>query len=75
MTGSEKIAFQSDMNLKSSDQGNKDDYDVKAYFLSVELDNISVNIKGSGEMLCEVVSGSISEFDADLASNIQVDSV
>jgi len=55
--------------------GNKDNYDVKAYFLSVEMDNVSVNIKGSGEMLCEVVSDSIAEFEADLATNLQVDSV
>ena len=51
------------------------DYDVKWYFLDLEADNLSINLKGSVTILVEIVLEGMDELVVELASDMFVDSV
>ncbi|MEA1898863.1 MAG: M1 family metallopeptidase, partial [Bacteroidota bacterium] len=63
------------ISQKSLKSAQLQDYDVKWYFLDLEADNLSVNIKGNVTILVEIILEGMDELVVELASDMFVDSI
>lgn len=71
----EPVNYIEAFSKKSLKSSQLQDYDVKWYFLNLEADNLSVNVKGSVTILAEVILEGMDELVVELASDMFADSV
>ncbi len=71
----EPVDYMEAFSQKSLKSAQLQDYDVKWYFLDLEADNLSTNIKGSVTILVEIKLEGISELVVELASDMFADSI
>ncbi len=63
------------ISQKSLNNTQLQDYDIKWYFLDLEADNLSTNLKGSVTILVEIGLEGMDKLVIELASNMSVDSI
>lgn len=72
----EKAWFESTKTVKQPKYNTAmDNYDVKFYFLDLNVINTNKNINGSGSMLATVVANSINEIVVELHNTLTIDSL
>lgn len=67
--------FERVAQLKSEPTPNQDYYDVRYYWLNLDIDPTTSTVSGTVRMVGEVVTGPLSTVDVDLYSDMTVDSI